>query len=277
MTEPAESRPGDREKELLELNASLREQLGRLESEIASRDRQMAGEAQRRSNEFLQHFAHMAAHDLQSPVFAIAGCIQLLQEECAGRLGDPAETYMGLVLENTRRLQTLVGDFLAYCRAGAETCPVETVDLGRIFDEAVFSLAKPIADAGAEVLCAELPCLHADRAQMAQLLRHLIDNAVKFRQAGRPVRISVWAERRETEWVFGVRDNGIGIAPRYHEEMFDIFRRLHSYQAYPGSGLGLSICRRIVERHGGRIWVESAEGEGSTFYFTLPADAGEAP
>lgn len=274
-----------RERELEALNATLAEQIDRLEGELAAGHRQVddmaarleaADEALQRGNRYLQHFAQMAAHDLQSPLYAIAGCTQLLQEEGAGRLSADAQKYMTLVLDNTRRMQTLIQDLLAYCRLDADGRPAETVNLRKVFDEVLFALSKAIAEAGAEVSCGDLPTLRADRSQVGQLLLHLANNAIKFRQADRPPRIQVWAEEREGEWMFAVRDNGIGIDPKYHDQVFDIFRRLHSYQTYPGSGLGLTICRRIVERHGGRIWVESRAGEGCTFHFTLPATGGNA-
>ena len=274
-----------RERELEALNASLREQIVGLETDLAAGQRRgeemdarlrAADEALERGNRYLQHFAQMAAHDLQSPLYAIAGCTQLLQEEGAGRLSGDAQKYMALVLDNTRRMQILIQDLLAYCRLDADGRPAEVVNLHKVFDEVLFALAKPIAEAGAEVSCGELPTLRVDRSQVGQLLLHLANNAIKFRQAAQPPRVQVWAEERDGEWVFAVQDNGIGIDPKFHEQVFDIFRRLHSYQTYPGSGLGLTVCRRIVERHGGRIWVESRTGEGSIFYFTLPATGGKA-
>lgn len=216
-----------------------------------------------------QHFLQLAAHDLQAPLNAIAAFTQLLHEECAGKVGDQAEQYMHQVLDNTQRMHTLIRDLLIYAQVDAQAAAFEPANLRKVFDEVLFMLAKPIGEAEAQVTCGDLPILPVNRTQMTRLLLNLMDNALKFRR-GKPVRIETCAEQRQGEWLFTVRDNGIGVEPRYHEEIFDIFRRLHSYQAYPGSGVGLAVCRRIVKHHGGRIWVDSREGKGSAFHFTLP-------
>jgi signal transduction histidine kinase len=259
----------------------MREHALRMEKQEAERQLQLAAaalsrnnEALRRSNEELQHFAHMAAHDLQAPLNAIAGCTQLIQDECAGKLSERGESCLGFVLDNTRRMQTLIQDLLSYARLDSQGRPCELADLGKIFDEVLFILATPISQANAQVSCGDLPVLKVDRQQIYQLLMNLIQNGLKYNREAIP-RVRVSATREGREWVFAVEDNGIGIDPRYHGQVFEIFRRLHSSGAYPGSGIGLAICRRIVDRHGGRIWVASQEGKGSTFYFTLPADSPE--
>lgn len=234
-----------------------------------------SNEALRRSNEELQHFAHVAAHDLQAPLNAIAGCTELLREECAGTLSEQGKMWMGHVLDNTHRMQTLIQDLLAYARLDCQARPLEPADLNKVFDEVRGILAKPINQANAEVWCDELPVLRVDRQQMYQLLTNLIENGIKYNRETVP-RIRVSATQAAQEWRFAVADNGIGIDPQHHGQIFEIFRRLHSSSAYPGSGIGLAICQRIVARHGGRIWVESGEGQGSTFYFTVPADGAMA-
>lgn len=243
--------------------------LQRREAETGARLK-AANEALERSIDDAQRFAHLAAHDLQAPLNAISGCVRLLREECEGQLSEQGKTYMGFVLDYTQRAQTLIQDLLAYSRLESRAQAVEVTNLSKAFNEALDPLATRIGQTGAAVSCGDLPVLRVDRTQVSLLLTHLVDNAIKFNRAQRP-EVRVAAERRGEEWLFSVRDNGIGIDPRFHAEIFEIFRRLHSAQAYPGSGIGLAICQRIVTRHGGRIWVESQEGEGSTFLFTLPA------
>ena len=251
MTEPDELPPS--------------EELARLRE----RERELA-----RSNGQLQQLMHMAAHDLLSALYAVTGCTQLLRDECAGKLEEPAATYLALAQENTRRLQTLVQDLQAYGRIDTKPLVLEATDLNRVIGHAVGALAGPIAEARADLRCGDLPTLPVDRVLIAQVFLHLIGNGIKFRQPDRPLQMEISAERQGGEWLFAVSDNGIGIDARYHGQIFDFFRRLHSYQTYPGTGLGLSTCRRIVERHGGRIWVESRLGEGSTFRVALPAGDG---
>lgn len=228
-------------------------------------------EALLRSNKDLEHFAHMAAHDLQAPLNAITGFTQLLSEECDGKVGEQGRTYMGYILDSTRRMQTLIRDLLAYARLDSQTRPFEATDFGTVFQEVKFMLAAPAREKNAEIEGGGLPVLKVDRQQITQLLINLVQNGIKYNEDSRP-RVRVSARREGSEWIFAVEDNGIGIDPRFHEQVFEIFRRLHGAQTYPGSGIGLAICQRIVARHGGRIWVESREGQGSTFHFTLPAE-----
>lgn len=249
-----------------------------LHREIAERQRveeelRQANEALLKSNQDLQHFAHVAAHDLQTPLRSISVFTQLLQRNFQGQLGDEAEQWMGLVTDGTVRMQALIDDLLAYSRLDSQARPFKPVDCGQLFEEALANLTSRIQDTGAEITCSELPTVWADRVQFAQVLQNLIENGIKY-NAAKPPKVRVGAEERDGNWVFSVADNGIGIDPKYHQRVFEIFRRLHTHQEYPGTGIGLTICHRIVERHGGRIWVESREGMGSTFYFTLPT--GEA-
>jgi two-component system sensor histidine kinase/response regulator len=229
-----------------------------------------SNQALQRSNKDLEQFAHLAAHDLQAPLNAIIGFAQLLSEECDGKLGDQAQTYLGFILDSTCRMQALIRDLLSYARLDSQTQPFEATDLGKVLGEVKFILAAFCREKNAEIEADSLPVLEVDRQQITQLLMNLVQNGIKYNQNRLP-RVRVSASRADGEWVFAVEDNGIGIDPKFHEQIFEIFRRLHSSQAYPGTGIGLAICHRIVTRHRGRIWVESREGRGSTFYFTLPA------
>lgn len=218
----------------------------------------------------LEHFAHLAAHDLQAPLNAIAGFAQLLDEEGAGKLSDQARQYLGFIQDNTRRMRTLIQDLLNYSQLESHTHPFQPVNLSKLVDEVRFILAARIGAANATLTCSDLPTLNVDRQQIFQVLMSLIENAIKFNRQEQP-QVHLSARPEGDEWIIAVEDNGIGIAPQHHRQIFDLFRRLHSSQAFPGSGIGLALCRRIVARHGGSIWVESQVGQGSTFFFTLPA------
>jgi PAS domain S-box-containing protein len=253
------------EEEIQRLNAHLESQVRKRTAEL-----EQSNEALLRSNQELQHFAHVAAHDLQTPLRSIAGFAQLLQRDTRGKLDKPCEEWLVYIIDNTKRLQSLILELLAYSRLEAHARPFEAVELQKLFGEVAATLAVLIDETGAELSCGPLPTLSVERTQIAQLLQNLIENGIKYNTA-KPPRVSVSSERRGKEWVFSVADNGIGIDPKYHGRVFEIFRRLHTYDNIPGTGIGLAICRRIVERHGGRIWVESQPGSGSTFFFTLPA------
>lgn len=246
-----------------------------LRKEIAERQRfeeelHLANEALLKSNLHLQHFAHVAAHDLQTPLRTVSIYVQLLQREIEGQLGEDTAQWMGWIQGATGRMQALVDDLLAYSRLDSQSKAFEPVDCQRVFEEVTANLAERIEKAEAEVACSGLPRVVGDRTQLAQVLQNLIENGLKYNTA-QPPRVAISAERREAEWVFSVADNGIGIDPQYHERIFEIFRRLHTQSEYPGTGIGLAICQKVVERHGGRIWVESGAGAGSTFRFSLPA------
>ncbi|HZX32863.1 MAG TPA: ATP-binding protein [Rhodocyclaceae bacterium] len=256
------------EREVLRLNASLEQRVQQRTAELGQ-----ANEALLKSNLDLQQFAHVAAHDMQTPLRSIASFAQLLLKDYGGRLEPNADLYIHQVVDNTRRLQLLITDLLAYSRLDSQARPLEPTDLNQVFEEVAATLALPIREAGAQVTRGELPTLPADRIQIAQVLQNLIENGLRYNRSGAP-RIHVSAEKKDGEWRLSVRDNGIGIPEKHRERIFEIFRRLHTYQEYPGSGIGLAICHRIVERHGGRIWVESAPEQGSVFHFTLPAGSG---
>ena len=226
----------------------------------------------RRSNEELEQFAYVASHDLQEPLRIITGYVQLLQRRYKDRLDKDADDFIGFTVESVDRMRQLISDLLAYSRVGTRGVPFAAVDMGKVFGQAKANLAKSIAESDAQVVSDDLPAVLGDQGQLVQLFQNLIGNAIKFRGQGRP-EIHVSARRSDALWQFSVSDNGIGIDPAYFEKIFVIFQRLHTQRQYPGTGIGLSICKKTVDRHGGTIWLESAPGSGTTFHFTLsPAE-----
>jgi PAS domain S-box-containing protein len=222
-----------------------------------------------RSNAELALFTYIASHDLREPLRTVGSNIQLLRRHLGDDLDADGRTQLDFALGGVRRMQALIDDLLLYSRVGTEGRSFAEVDCREVVDEAVRALATAIEEVGLEVRVGPLPVVRADRSQLVQLFQNLISNAVKFR-AGDDPRVEVGAERADGEWIFTVRDNGIGIDARYAEHVFTIFQRLHSHEEYPGTGIGLAVCRKIVERHGGRIWVEPGRGGGSAFRFTIP-------
>ena len=229
---------------------------------------QRANQALVQSNLDLQRFAYVASHDLQTPLRSIAGFVQLIESKYAGRLDDRADNWIRRIVHATKVLQTSIRDLLAYSQVGSEARPFEQVPLREILDDALLLLVAAIQDSKAQVTYAKLPTLLCDRVQLVQLMQNLIGNAMKYCTEAPQIHIS--GEGNGAEWVISVRDNGIGIEPKHFERIFEIFKRLHNEQKYPGSGIGLAVCRRVVHHHGGRIWVESEPGQGSIFYFTIP-------
>jgi light-regulated signal transduction histidine kinase (bacteriophytochrome) len=223
-----------------------------------------------RSNEDLQQFAYVASHDLQEPLRTISGFLKLLNDRYGSRMDDKAAEYIGYTVDASTRMSQLISDLLAYSRVDRKGRELEPTDAGAALDGALANLGGMIQEAGATVTHAPMPSVMGDSSQILQLFQNLIGNAVKFRSGERPCRVHLDARQRSTEWEFSVEDNGIGIAPDHFDRIFLMFQRLHSRDKYPGTGIGLSICKRIIERHGGRIWVESRPGQGSTFRFTLP-------
>ena len=222
------------------------------------------------SNRELEQFAYVASHDLQEPLRMVASYTQLLARRYRDKLDADANEFISFAVDGAQRMQQLISDLLAYSRVTMRGKAFEPTDCQAVFDEALTNLKVRIEETGAEVSHGALPTMSGDRIQLVRLLQNLISNAIKFRGEESP-RVDVSAQRKGDEWVFTVSDNGIGIEPQYAERIFTIFQRLHGRGEYPGTGIGLAVCKRIVERHGGRIWVESAPGEGATFYFTLPA------
>jgi len=222
-----------------------------------------------RSNRDLEQFAYVASHDLQEPLRMIATYTQLLAERYRGKLDDNADKYIHYAVDGALRMQLLIQDLLAFSRVGRHGTDLRETDCGAIVETAIKNLEVAIQESGAQIIYDKLPTVIADGSGLLQVLQNLIANAIKFR-GSEPSVIRMTAERRMKEWVFSVADNGIGIAPEHAEAVFVIFRRLHTRAEYPGSGIGLAICKKIIEQHGGRIWVESQLGHGSTFKFTLP-------
>ncbi len=222
----------------------------------------------RRSNEELEQFAYVASHDLQEPLRSISGYCQLLQRRYTGKLDKNADEFIQFAVEGAQRMQLLINDLLRYSRVGTRGKPFASTDLDKVVADALANLHQAIAEAGADIVCGELPTVAGDAVQLGQLFQNLIGNAIKFRGEDAP-RIRISAESIDGETVFSVADNGIGIDPRHQERIFQIFQRLHERGKYPGTGIGLAVCKKIVARHGGRIWVESAPGAGATFRFTL--------
>jgi len=224
----------------------------------------------KRSNKELDQFAYVASHDLQEPLRKVASFTQLLAERYADKLDADARELMANTVDGAHRMQRLINDLLTYSRVGTHGKPFAPVDCESVLEHVADNLELAVKESGAEVTHERLPTVMGDDAQLVQLFQNLIGNAIKFHGAA-PPRVHVSAARQEEGWVFRVRDNGIGIDPQYFDRLFLIFQRLHSRAAYPGTGIGLAISKRVVERHGGRIWVESEIGKGSTFCFSLPA------
>lgn len=237
--------------------------------------RQIADELAR-SNQELQQFAYVASHDLQEPLRVIQSYLQRLARRSEGQLDEESEALLTGATSGASRMQHMVEDLLAFCRVESRSRPPQEVDLELALDRALLHLEVALGEAQAEVQRNPLPTVLADEFQMVQLFQNLVGNALKFR-GDKPARVCVDAERFGDEWTIRVRDEGIGVAEEYRERIFSLFQRLHTTEEYPGSGIGLAICRKIVTRHGGRIWVESKPGEGATFSFTLPVNAVTPP
>jgi PAS domain S-box-containing protein len=223
-----------------------------------------------RSNTDLERFAYAASHDLQEPLRTAAGYLQLLARRCRGRLDPETDEYIGFALAAIARMQHLIGDLLAYARLRRGPSTRRAVECDDVVGRAIANLDAAVRESEARITTGSLPSVVGDPTMLVLLFQNLIGNAIKFR-ASRPPEIAIDAARRGDRWQLAVRDNGIGIQAQYHERIFALCQRLHSRETHPGSGIGLALCQRIVEGHGGRLWVESEPGRGSTFLFTLPA------
>lgn len=227
-----------------------------------------------RSNKELEQFAYVASHDLQEPLRMITGFVSLLERKYKGRLDQKADKYIRFAVDGALRMQKLIEGLLAYSRVSTRGVEFRRVDLAKVFHDAAANLSSAIREGKARVAGDDLPAVVGDETQLLQLLQNLIGNAVKFRKPDVPPEVRVSAQKKGNEWVFEVRDNGIGIRKEDFPGLFQVFQRLHTGEEYPGTGIGLAVCKKIVERHGGRIWVESVPGEGTSFFFTMPLGLG---
>ncbi|MEW6219846.1 MAG: ATP-binding protein [Thermodesulfobacteriota bacterium] len=241
-----------------ELQASKRE-LERLVAELE------------RSNRELEQFAYVASHDLQEPLRMVSGFVGLLARRFEGQLDDKARQYIGYALEGAERMGQLIRDLLVFSRVRRDNREPSQVDLSQVLSAVLANCQALVQDTGARVTGEPLPVVQGDATQLAQLMQNLVTNAIKFRRPDTSPRVHIAAQRQPDSWLLKVEDNGIGIAPEHREQIFQIFARLHSRQHYAGTGIGLAVCQRVVECHGGRIWVEDSPAGGSTFLFTLPA------
>jgi signal transduction histidine kinase len=221
-----------------------------------------------RSNKELEEFAYIASHDLQEPLRMVGSFLQLLQHRYQDKLDKEANEYIYYAVDGAARMKRLIGDLLNYSRTNREWA-IEQVDTAETIREALKNLTASVNESGAMINFENMPVLNADPAQMLQLFQNLISNAIKFRQEDRPPVIKIRAAKEDEHWLFSVEDNGIGIDQQYSEKIFVIFKKLHSKVRFGGTGIGLAIAKKIVERHGGKIWFESIPEKGTTFYFTL--------
>jgi len=225
------------------------------------------------SNTALEQFAYAASHDLQEPLRTMRSYAQLLTRKYQGQLDADADLFLGFIVNAAARMGSLINDLLAYARFTTEEERPVSVALDEDLEAAITHLDEAIKESGATVTHDAMPTLPVDRGQMVRLFQNLIGNAVKYRKADEPAKVHLSAEQTGAEWVISIRDNGIGFDPKDASAIFQPFKRLHTAEEYPGTGVGLAICRRIVQAQGGRIWAESVLGEGTTFFFTLPVES----
>lgn len=243
----------------------LKAQRNRAEDELARKVDELA-----RSNRDLEQFAYAASHDLQEPLRMVATYTQMLGDRYRGKLDEQADKYIHYAVDGAIRMQMLIQDLLAFSVAGCQGTEVKVTDCDQVLRSALRNLTVAVEESGALISYDELPLVMSNASQLQQVFQNLIGNAIKFRGRSSPV-IEISAEPKDTEWIFAVSDNGIGVAVEHPEAIFVIFQRLHTREEYPGNGIGLAICKKIIERHGGTIWIESPPQGGTTFKFTLPA------
>ena len=277
--------------QLKEANERLESAVAELEAANARLEREVAERRQaeaaledtttklQQSNAELEHFASVASHDLQEPLRMVTSFLQLLQRRYADQLDDTADEYIAYAVDGASRMQVLIQNLLAYSRVGTRAQPFERVDVGVVVREVREDLSVALQEHSGSLTVDDLPTVFADPTQLRQVFQNLIGNALKFHGEAAP-EVRVWAEptehvladtRSAEGWRFSIADQGIGIAPQHAERIFTIFQRLHTRDEYEGTGIGLAMCKKIVERHGGRIWFESEPGAGTTFHFTIPS------
>jgi signal transduction histidine kinase len=266
-TQELELRVDERTAELKLLNEQLQRDVAerkRAEEALAQQAQELA-----RSNTELEQFAYVASHDLQEPLRMVRSYVQLLDRRYKGQLDKDADEFIAYAVDGATRMQTLINDLLKYSRVGTQGKPVKPTDCAKVLQTVLANLQMAIEENDAQMTHDDLPTVMADEVQLTQLFQNLISNAIKF-HSDDPPKVHVGVEHRSGEWMFSVRDNGIGIESQQTERIFMIFQRLHTREEYKGTGIGLAVCKKIVGRHGGRIWVEAEPGKGSTFFFTIP-------
>jgi PAS domain S-box-containing protein len=259
------------EEEIFRLNQHLEERVRERTCQLEEANAKLIAQTERLTaiNAELERFAYVSSHDLQEPLRMVSSFTQLLARRYEGKLGPDADDFIKYAVEGAQRMEHLIKDLLDYSRLGARDTELGQVNMEEVWEQAVMDLKIPIETSGAVLTHGPLPMVIGDATQLRQVFQNLLGNGIKFSNA--PPQVYAWAEKKGDEWVFGVRDNGIGIEPQYLERIFEVFQRLHSRGEYQGTGIGLAICKRVVENHGGHMWVESVYGKGTTFYFTLPA------
>jgi PAS domain S-box-containing protein len=268
--EALEERVEARTRELAQANLQLQKEIEdrkRAEESLARKAKELA-----RSNADLEQFAYLVSHDLQEPLHVAAGFLRLLSRRYKRQLDAKGEEFIDCALNSINRLEQQIKDLLDYSRVTTRGNEFQWLDVNTVVAQVLKNMSLTIKGKKAHIICDPLPQVMADASQLARVFQNLIGNALKF-SGDLPPQIHIGAKESDGEWQFWVRDRGIGIDPKNHERIFLMFERLHSRSEYPGTGIGLAICKKIIERHGGRIWVESAPGRGSTFYFTLPANS----
>lgn len=230
-----------------------------------------------RSNQDLQQFAFVASHDLQEPLRMVSSYLGLLSKSCQGKLDAEAEKYIGFAIDGAARMQALIRDLLAFAQVSTQAPVLARTRLSDVVSQARYALLASVRETGAEIVTEPLPEVEVDALKMSLVFQNLLSNAIKFRQPGGKPCIQIAARKENGEWRISVRDSGIGFDPKYAQKIFGAFQRLHGKAEYPGTGIGLAICSRIIGGHGGRIWAEAHPGAGATFHFTLPALSDSAP
>lgn len=263
------------EQEIRTLNEGLETRVRRRTAELEAQTRELERRSAdlQRSNADLSQFAYLASHDLQEPLRMVASYMGLLARRYEGQLDEAAHKYICFAIDGAARMQTLINDLLSYSRAGTQAIEKKRISSEAVLEAALQNLELAIKESGALIKHDHLPVIEADETKLIQVLQNLVGNAIKFRKPGARPEIFISARNTSSDWIFQVADNGIGFDSKYTERIFQVFQRLHGMGAYPGNGIGLAICRRIVEHHGGRLWAESEPGLGSKFFFSLPLGA----